>query len=260
MNNPAPDCYQVKRNTDIEPVNLKRPCFFGHSYESYRRTCDIQKGVKVFDYAAEKTNAAQYYPNMVHAKKQVPGFSQSKAKQFTLWEAEEKKSVVTPGPVSYNQNDRATKPSKFDGVSLGMGQKCTAVPVKLTPGPGDYNQINPTDSAVVKKSHNMMLNTFGGIQRELGSSYRQNIIEQSYNMTGTKIRKQSAQRVKSGLSRRLTNDQGYGSKMAISNPEGFKLQEAILQQNTAKNVDNFMRKLDNSAENMMETPITGNAR
>jgi hypothetical protein len=79
-------------------------------------------------------------------------------------------------------------------------------------------------------------------------------------MTGTKVRKQSAQRIKSGLSRRLTTDQGYGSKMAISNPEGFKLQEAIMQQNTAKNVDTFMRKLDNSAENMMETPITGNAR
>ena len=79
-NNPAPDCYQVKRNADIQPVNLKRPCFFGHSYESYRRTCDIEKGVKVFDYAAEKTNAAQYYPSMSQAKKQVPGFSQSKAK------------------------------------------------------------------------------------------------------------------------------------------------------------------------------------
>ena len=63
-NNPAPDCYQVKRNTDILPVNLKRPCFFGHSYESYRRTCDIERGVKVYDYAAEKTNAAQYYPEM----------------------------------------------------------------------------------------------------------------------------------------------------------------------------------------------------
>jgi hypothetical protein len=58
---------------------------------------------------------------MHQAKKRVPGYSQSKAKQFTLWEKEEKKSAVTPGPVSYDQADRATKPSRFDGVSLGMG-------------------------------------------------------------------------------------------------------------------------------------------
>ena len=79
--------------------------------------------------------------------------------------------MVTPGPVSYEQGDRAVRPTRFDGVSLGMGMKCTAVPVKLTPGPGDYERDNPSDTACVKRSHNMMLNTFGGIKRDLASNY-----------------------------------------------------------------------------------------
>ena len=38
---PAPDTYDVKRNVDIAPINPKRPCLFGHSFASYRKTCDI---------------------------------------------------------------------------------------------------------------------------------------------------------------------------------------------------------------------------
>ena len=34
MNNevPPPDNYDIKRNTDIAPINPKRPCLFGHSF------------------------------------------------------------------------------------------------------------------------------------------------------------------------------------------------------------------------------------
>lgn len=49
---PPPDTYNVKRNIDIAPINPKKPCLFGHSFQSYRKTCDIQRGIKVFDYNA----------------------------------------------------------------------------------------------------------------------------------------------------------------------------------------------------------------
>ena len=65
---------------------MKKPCFFGHGYDSYRRTCDIQPGIKVFDFAANQSNAAPYKPDVEATKRRFPGYSQSKAKQFTLWE------------------------------------------------------------------------------------------------------------------------------------------------------------------------------
>ena len=47
--------YDVRRNVDIEQVmNTKKPPTFGNSYEQYRKTCDIQNDIKVFDFAAKK--------------------------------------------------------------------------------------------------------------------------------------------------------------------------------------------------------------
>ena len=107
-------------------INSKKPCTFGHSYEHYRRTCDADHGdIKVYDYAADKSNADQYYPGMNQNKKKWPGYSQGKAKQFVLWEKEMKKSLVTPGPHTYENTDQAVKPKRFNGVSLGTDVKCT---------------------------------------------------------------------------------------------------------------------------------------
>ena len=51
--------YDIKRNTDIEVVkNARKPPTFGNSYEHYRRTCDIQDDIKVYDYKADKNNTA----------------------------------------------------------------------------------------------------------------------------------------------------------------------------------------------------------
>lgn len=62
-----------------------------------------------------------------------------KAKQFTLWEEEEKLSMVTPGPVSYNQDDTAIKMTRFKGAGIGYDVKTNAKPIKLTPGAQDYD-------------------------------------------------------------------------------------------------------------------------
>ena len=101
---PPPNNYDVKRNIDIKAINPRQPCLFGHTYESYRKTADFEPGLKVFNHTANKTNAGDYFPEVTQNKKRVPAFSQSKAKQFVLWEEECKKAERTPGPCSY-END-----------------------------------------------------------------------------------------------------------------------------------------------------------
>ena len=48
-------------------------------------------------------------PEVTQTKKHFPAFSQSKSKQFTLWEEETGKAQKTPGPCSYEQDDSAIK-------------------------------------------------------------------------------------------------------------------------------------------------------
>jgi len=53
--------------------------------------------------------------------------------------------------------------TRFDGVGMGKDIKCTLREIKLTPGPSDYETIMEKDSAVIKKSHNYVLNN-GGVR------------------------------------------------------------------------------------------------
>lgn len=100
---------------------------------------------------------------MLQTKRRFPGYSMGKAKQFTLWEEEEKISLVTPGPVSYNQDDSATKMTRFKGAGMGYDSKANQKAIKLTPGPQDYD-VQPFDSnAVVKHTHNYALQN-GGVK------------------------------------------------------------------------------------------------
>ena len=86
--------YDIKRNADIQPVNLKKPCTFGNSFSNYRRTCDVQKDIKVYDFAADKQNGEQLNPSIDITKRKWPGFSQGKARQFTLWDKEVKRAAL----------------------------------------------------------------------------------------------------------------------------------------------------------------------
>lgn len=60
----------------------------------------------MFDYASKNLNPGPEYPVLSQTKKVVPQFSVGNAKQNALWDDEYKKSYVTPGPVSYDQNDK----------------------------------------------------------------------------------------------------------------------------------------------------------
>ena len=74
--------------------------------------------------------------------------------------------MVTPGPVSYNQDDKAVRPTRFAGVSLGYDVKSNQKQIKYTPGPADYDTIPSHSNSVIIKTHNYSLNR-GGIKLPL---------------------------------------------------------------------------------------------
>ena len=60
---------------------------FKNSYSAWRWTCDIQKDINVWQReAAYETKGLDYKIDLKHSKKRHPAFTQSKAKQFALWD------------------------------------------------------------------------------------------------------------------------------------------------------------------------------
>jgi len=51
---------------------------------------DISKDIQVYDTAANSQNASMLKPSVDIVKKRFPSFSQSKARQHTLWDEETK--------------------------------------------------------------------------------------------------------------------------------------------------------------------------
>lgn len=135
-----------------------------------------------------------------------------------------------------------------------MDMKCTARLIKLTPGPGDYENIMAKDSAVVKKSHNYIFNNYGGIPKATAQQTRKDFLVraaldlQRRSQPTTRI-VSGKPRVMSGLSRRSA--QMYGSKAALNNQEGDKIRDHVIH----KGVTN-MATMNNSA-GFSETPIVG---
>ena len=76
---------------------------------------------------------------MRSTKRKFPTYIIGKAKQFTLWDQEQKISETTPGPVSYNQDDSAIKMQRFRAISLGKSKKVTNFVIPMAPGPADYD-------------------------------------------------------------------------------------------------------------------------
>ena len=63
---------------------------FKNGYDKYKHTCDIQRNIKVYEHHAEglSQGVASYdvARGLTATKKRNPGYSSSRAKQFTLWE------------------------------------------------------------------------------------------------------------------------------------------------------------------------------
>ena len=88
-----------------------------NGYSAYRKTCDIEHGIQVFNgHSEDKTAGVASYDvdrAMKTVKKQVPKYSVTKAKQFVLWEEETKRAVEIPAATTYNQNDSALKSARY---------------------------------------------------------------------------------------------------------------------------------------------------
>lgn len=79
----------------------------------------------MFDYASKNLNPGPEYPVLTQTKKVVPGFSVGSAKQNALWDDEYKKAYVTPGPLSYEHDDKIMKPRRYSGnKAMGYDVKC----------------------------------------------------------------------------------------------------------------------------------------
>jgi hypothetical protein len=119
------------------------------------------------------------YPVLRQTKKSVPRATVGTAKQFVLWEDENKRGKATPGPVSYDQQDQIMQRNRHEGRNMmGFGSKATAKAIKVTPGPADYSgyKTNTTTgvggSGVNKVSHNFKLNR-GGLERPPLYNYKE---------------------------------------------------------------------------------------
>lgn len=147
-------------------------------------------------------NPGLEYPVVKHTKKSVPKVKVGTAKQFVLWEDENKRGMATPGPVSYDQQDQIMQRNRHEGRNMmGYGIKATAKAIKVTPGPADYSgyKENTTTgvggSGIKKVSHNWKLNS-GGLARPPKYNYKEVIKNGNF----AKGRSASTKRIKKSVS------------------------------------------------------------
>ena len=94
--------------------------------------------------------------------------------------------MVTPGPVSYNQDDKHVKMTRFAGISLGFDVKSNQKEIKLTPGPGDYDIMPPENQTFLKKTHNYALQNGGKLLPKTTSDYKNEGIQLVYGKPSPK--------------------------------------------------------------------------
>ena len=80
--NPPPTTYDPESSFGSKATHIKTTATsFKNSYNSYRRTCDIQTGIKVYHNDNDTdTKGLDYDVNLTQTKRRFPAFSQSKAK------------------------------------------------------------------------------------------------------------------------------------------------------------------------------------
>lgn len=141
---------------------------FKNGYDKYRRTCDIQKSIKVFDHEANiETKGLDYMIETKHTKKRHPGYSTGKAKQHALWDEGKLTTKLTccflievklaegiPGADSYKVKEKYSKASAYNNIHMGTDVKTCAKPIKYTPGPGYYNNDSTRGRSFNYKAQN----------------------------------------------------------------------------------------------------------
>lgn len=170
---PAPNNYQYKTpiESQTEKTELKpNKCLFGEPYDKYKRACDIDHLVKVFDhskhYASSTVEFKVKNPDLISPldtsmarKKNNPVYSIPKSSEI-LFKQEIKKGRETPGPSDYNQDDQATKDTKNFQVSIPHDTRPMDKIINLSPGPGAYETENLTNMAKKIESKNSIHQTY----------------------------------------------------------------------------------------------------
>jgi hypothetical protein len=134
-----------------------------------------------------------------------------------------KKSIVTPGPHTYENSDQAIKPKRFNGVSLGTDIKCTQREIELTPGAGDYNtvQTGNNGNSFLKKTHNYFLENGGVMKPFLKKQPKEELMEKAFIFNRGYSAKSRTGSARSGAV------QGYGQK-SMRGKESSIIQQNIL--------------------------------
>ena len=89
---PSGATYEIESTFGSKNTILRtKAATFKNGYEKYSRTCDIQSDIKIFNAQADSKAAgiASYdiEKGLFATKKRNPAYSQSRAKQFVLWDA-----------------------------------------------------------------------------------------------------------------------------------------------------------------------------
>lgn len=112
---PAPNNYRVKspHEVELEKIEAKpNKCLFGESYEKFRKTCDIDPSVKIYDHSMHYASSTLGYyrsdPNiispmdtLVARKKNAPVVTMAKSKEILFKDIIER-GRNSPGPANYD--------------------------------------------------------------------------------------------------------------------------------------------------------------
>jgi hypothetical protein len=76
---PAPNAYDIKRNIELEPLSDRRSCQFGANFQSYRKTMDISKDVRIYETNSLNVSPPYTLPNVDMVKRKHPSITVGRA-------------------------------------------------------------------------------------------------------------------------------------------------------------------------------------
>ena len=157
---PAPNTYKVRspHELELEKIESKpNKCLFGEPFERYRKTCDIDPNVKIYDHSKHYASTTMGYyrsdPNivspmdtMVARKKNAPIVTMPKSSEILFKDLIER-GKNSPGPADYNQDDSAVRDARNAKLTIPNQPRVTDFVLNNTPGPGAYETESLTNLA-----------------------------------------------------------------------------------------------------------------
>eukprot|EP00347_Sterkiella_histriomuscorum_P001753 403370820 len=253
---PPPNQYYYKSDcfSDYTQIAKTKPnkCLFGESYDRFRKTADIQKGVKVYDHSQYNVNATKYSPNHSLSRKQIPTFTIG-YEQHELFQDQIQRSSQTPGPDNYNsqQNDKIQKSQRFSSISFGKDIKSTLKPIKFAPGPGHYDTEHLTSMSTKinqKNSKNIFKMFLDNYKKQGGINIESRESSSYLGKKYTSFDDDDSPRILNNISIR---DQAQNNE----NPQKIKQSELVLQSNQFMAISKDPTKTIKNKQNQYDQDI-----